>query len=268
MIQTHLLKLEPPYQIIACKGEIGVQIATLIVTEETRGENGEYGITTHSHPVVSYVEKPTISKRISDSGDDNDGEIDALVVHNGEGVVWDKVECYQTTLVSLTDQKDRKMSCMDFCILAAPMLEETAFGGKWRGHQIAQFLSKVDDMGFTIINDEERECEITLNVSKGYYVHHDGKMVIDGMDMTYPMPVPIMDPKEMLGWYRRIVRQYNIIFGEDLTFHFRSLYEPPYKEDFLDEDFDPENLTPEQKICNEIADLLRHTNLNPTRRNG
>ena len=62
--------------------------------------------------------------------------------------------------------------------------------------------------------------------------------------------------------------QYNIIFGEDLTFHFRSLYEPPYKEDYLDDDFDPENLTPEQKICNEIADLLRHTNLKPTHRNG
>lgn len=268
MIQTHLLKLEPPYQIIACKGEIGVQIATLIVTEETRGENGEYGITTHSHPVVSYIEKPVVSQRIGNSGDDYDGEIDALVVQNGEGVVWDKVECNQTTLVSLTDQKNRKMSCQDFCNLAAPMLEEIAFGGEWRGHRIADFHSKVEDMGFTIMNDEERECEITLKISKGFYVHHDGKIIIDGMDTIYPMPVPIMDPTEMLGWYRKIVRQYNIIFGEDMTFHFRSLYEPPYKEDYLDDDFDPENLTSEQKICNEIADLLRHTNLKPTHRNG
>ena len=268
MIQTHLLKLEPPYQIIACKGEIGVQIATLIVTEETRGENGEYGITTHSHPVVSYIDKPTISQIIADFDDDYDSMIDALVAQNGEGVVWDKVECNQTTFVSLTDQKDRKMSCLDFCCLAAPMLEEIAFGGEWKGHRIVDFQSKVEDMGFTILNDEERDYEITLNISEGYYVNHDGKMIIDGMDMIYPMPVPIMEPQKMLDWYRRIVRQYNIIFGEDLTFHFRSLYEPPYKEDYLDEDFDPENLTPEQKICNEIADLLRHTNLNSTRKNG
>ena len=26
MIQTHLLKLDPPYQIIACRGEVGVQM--------------------------------------------------------------------------------------------------------------------------------------------------------------------------------------------------------------------------------------------------
>ena len=64
MIQTQLLKLDPPYQIVACKGEIGIQIATLIVTEETRGENGEYGITTHSHPVVSNVNKADTHSRL------------------------------------------------------------------------------------------------------------------------------------------------------------------------------------------------------------
>ena len=261
MIQTHLLKLQPPYQIIACKGEIGVQIATLIVTEETRGENGEYGITTHSHPVVSYIDKQTISQRIDDEKDDY--EIDALVVQNGEGVVWDKVECNQTTLVGMTDQKERKLACEDFCSLVAPMLEEIAFGGEWKGHRISDFQSKVEDMGFSIMNVEERDIEITLGVSKGYYIHHDDKLLIDGMDLIYPMPVPIMDPKEMLGWYRKIIRQYNIIFGDDLTFHFRSLYESPFAEHFTDEDFDPEHLTPEQKICNELAELLRNTNLRP-----
>ena len=43
-MQSHLLKLEPPYQIIACRGEIGVQIGTLIVMEETCGDDGKYGI--------------------------------------------------------------------------------------------------------------------------------------------------------------------------------------------------------------------------------
>ena len=42
-MQSHLLKLEPPYQIIACRGEIGVQIGTLIVMEETCGDDGKYG---------------------------------------------------------------------------------------------------------------------------------------------------------------------------------------------------------------------------------
>ena len=64
MIQTHLLKLDPPYQIIACRGNVGMQIATLVVTEETRDEQGGYGITTHSHPVVTYVDKPLVKKRL------------------------------------------------------------------------------------------------------------------------------------------------------------------------------------------------------------
>ncbi len=55
MIQTQLLPLRPPYQIIAACGYVGLQVATLIVTEETRDETGSYGITTHSHPVVNYA---------------------------------------------------------------------------------------------------------------------------------------------------------------------------------------------------------------------
>lgn len=34
MIQTQLLRLEPPYQIIAAGGNVGIQVATLIVTED------------------------------------------------------------------------------------------------------------------------------------------------------------------------------------------------------------------------------------------
>ena len=34
MIQTQLLKLDPPYQIISANGYVGIQVATLIVAEE------------------------------------------------------------------------------------------------------------------------------------------------------------------------------------------------------------------------------------------
>lgn len=41
MIQTHLLKLDPPYQIIHAGGEVGLHIATLIVTKESKTKDGE-----------------------------------------------------------------------------------------------------------------------------------------------------------------------------------------------------------------------------------
>ena len=40
MIQTHLLKAEPPYQIISAAGQVGIQVATLIVTEDKSTEEG------------------------------------------------------------------------------------------------------------------------------------------------------------------------------------------------------------------------------------
>ena len=41
MIQTHMLKLAPPYQIIHAGGEVGLHIATLVVTKESETEDGK-----------------------------------------------------------------------------------------------------------------------------------------------------------------------------------------------------------------------------------
>ena len=75
------------------------------------------------------------------------------------------------------------------------------------------------------------------------------------------MPVPVMEPEKMLSWYRKLIRQYNIILGSSIRFSFRSRYEPPYDNNYLPDDFDPDNLTPGQKACNEVVKLLRNTDL-------
>ena len=90
MIQTHLLPLQPPYQIIAAGGHVGLQVATLIVTEETRGKDDAYGITTHSHPVVNYALKQLAL-------DDKDPTLYSQRRKyenylSPEGAVWDKAE--------------------------------------------------------------------------------------------------------------------------------------------------------------------------------
>ena len=142
MIQTHLLKLDPPYQIITCRGEVGMQIATLVVTEETRDEDGNYGITTHSHPVVTYVDKQLKKQPDSDSF-----ENDPALIACGEGVVWDKVEVNGTSLVCMSDQTERKLTSYGFCRLATEMLENIALSGKWQGHRLMELGANLMDFG-------------------------------------------------------------------------------------------------------------------------
>ena len=256
MIQTHLLKLDPPYQIIACRGEVGMQIATLVVTEETRDEDGNYGITTHSHPVVTYVDKQLKKQPDSDSF-----ENDPALIACGEGVVWDKVEVNGTSRVCMSDQTERKLTSYGFCRLATEMLENIALSGKWQGHRLMWLGANLMDFGVTILKEEKSQQEVILALSKGEFIDYGDKEVIDSESMLFPMPVPVMEPEEMLSWFRMIVRQYNIIFGSSLRFSFRSRYEPPYDEDYLDSDFDPNHLTPGQKACNEVVELLRNTDL-------
>jgi len=261
MIQTHLLKLDPPYQIIACRGNVGMQIATLVVTEETRDEQGGYGITTHSHPVVTYVDKPLVKKRLEAEPDSEDYEEDPALIPCGEGVVWDKVETSRTSLVCMSDQTERKLTSYGFCRLATEMLEDIALSGKWQGHRLMELGSNLMDFGVTILKEEEKQQEVILSLSPGQFIHYGDKEVIDRESELFPMPVPVMELERMLSWYRKIIRQYNIILGSDIRFSFRSRYEPPYDEDYLDDDFDPNHLTPGQKACNDVAELLRNTDL-------
>ena len=57
-METQILKLNEPYEYIYCNGSIGLHIATMIVYEANKTENGEYELVTHSHPVVKYRNRP------------------------------------------------------------------------------------------------------------------------------------------------------------------------------------------------------------------
>lgn len=261
MIQTQLLKLSPPYQIITCRGKVGMQIATLIVTEETRDEDGKYGITTHSHPVVTYVDKPLAKKTLETLSDNDDCWEDIALIPCGEGVVWDKVEVNDVSLVCMSDQKERKLKSFDFCRLAKEMLENIALSGKWQGRQLMELHCGLMDFGVTILEEKEKQQEVILSLSPGEFVSYGDKEVVDSESELFPMPVPVMEPEKMLNWYRIIIRQYNLILGSSIRFSFRSRYEPPYDNNYLPDDFDPDSLTPGQKACNEVVNLLRNTDL-------
>jgi hypothetical protein len=62
-----------------------------------------------------------------------------------------------------------------------------------------------------------------------------------------------------------LIRQYQLIFGREKEFYFKSFYEPPYGDGFIADirelGFDPEHLTPAEQACNDIVKLLNETDL-------
>ena len=79
MIHSHYIKLERPYRIIYAKGNVGLQIATLIVVDDQNNPTYK-GIKTYSYPVVSYVGKDAKTKDIPYSdvlatGEWSEGEV-------------------------------------------------------------------------------------------------------------------------------------------------------------------------------------------------
>lgn len=100
MIQTELLKLDPPYQIIYACGQFGIQVATLIVTEETPREDGSYRITAHSHPVVNYGRK---NIGLDENPTDESGHCPLKL--RPEGAVWTDVEIKDIRVLGLLGVK-------------------------------------------------------------------------------------------------------------------------------------------------------------------
>ena len=83
MIQTQLLRLDPPYQIITAKGRVGIQVATLIVVEEKeltrRNITPRTYIEYHSYPVVSYGLKQGLDEQMKYNNNPLDYEADWAV---------------------------------------------------------------------------------------------------------------------------------------------------------------------------------------------
>ena len=111
MIQTQLLRLDPPYQIISAGGRVGIQVATLIVTEDKTTEDGDYAIDTHSHPIVNYGLKQGVEEALKyDNGIDEIAHNRLLARLQPEGAVWNKVEVGDVRVLGLAGAKNEPIS--------------------------------------------------------------------------------------------------------------------------------------------------------------
>lgn len=101
MIQTQLLKADKPYQIISAAGMVGIQVATLIVTEDKTTEDGGYLIDTHSHPVVNYGNKEGLTEELKYFDGYPDQRYNYTNRMQPEGAVWNKVEVRDVHVLGL-----------------------------------------------------------------------------------------------------------------------------------------------------------------------
>lgn len=99
-MQSHFVKLEPPYQIIHYGGVVGIQIGTLIVVGENSFEPKTIDIRTRSHPVVSYVDKHQLKTKL---GKERGNVGIASYYGGGEGNVWSKVEVSDVDVIGIWD---------------------------------------------------------------------------------------------------------------------------------------------------------------------
>ena len=157
MIQTQLLRLDPPYQIISAGGQVGIQLATLIVTEEKTTETGEYVIDTHSHPVVSYGLKEGLVEEFKyGSSYPKDVEFRNNRLQP-EGAVWNKVEVSDIHVLGLAGADNRPVSMDTFTYLVPPSATFMPYYYVWDGKSLTKMFDLLFGFRRVGLRCEKRE---------------------------------------------------------------------------------------------------------------
>ena len=114
MIQTQLLRLDPPYQIISAKGRVGIQVATLIVVNETDMAHNRHGfvknwVEFHSYPVVSYGLKQGLDEQMKYYNNPLDEQAEWAIRRRlqPEGAVWSGVEVKDVRVLGLAGAQNK-----------------------------------------------------------------------------------------------------------------------------------------------------------------
>ena len=124
MIQTQLLRLDPPYQIISAGGRVGIQIATLIVAKEIDMTHNRRGyisgyVEYHSYPVVSYGLKQGLEEEMKYNNNPMDDMASWAIRRRmqPEGAVWSGVEVKDVRILGIAGAKNEPVELPLFAYL-------------------------------------------------------------------------------------------------------------------------------------------------------
>lgn len=124
MMQTQLLRLDPPYQIISARGHVGIQVATLIVVKEM--DDSSFGrrafrgsISYHSYPVVSYGLKQGLDEQMKYHNNPLDYEADWAIRRRlqPEGAVWQGIDVKDVKVLGLAGANNDPVGLEQFIYL-------------------------------------------------------------------------------------------------------------------------------------------------------
>lgn len=165
MIQTQLLRLDPPYQIISAAGMVGIQIATLIVTEDKTTEDGTYAIETHSHPVVNYALK---EEHKDDKQNKEISYRDLFPRLQPEGAVWNKVEISDIYVLGIAGESHSPMKLQAFLNLLPCSKEFDSWERVWDKRQdldVLRMATRLNNVGMVTERLNILDYEHTENKS-------------------------------------------------------------------------------------------------------
>lgn len=153
-METQILKLDRPYDYIFCNGKIGKHIATYIVGETKKDEDGNYSLETHSHPIVQYKDSP-------------------------RGVVWNRAEL--TDCEVLCNEDDMRIDVQKFYLLCVHLASQKAedgddedawgFGWEYSAGEAEPLKEKLQTYGIGF-KSKEKVFEIGVEVGgchEGYF---------------------------------------------------------------------------------------------------
>ena len=226
MIQSHFVRLEPPYQVIFCNGEVGIQIGSLIVVEEKRGPNEEYGLQTHTHPVVSYGSKEMLDFWTSGPHDIwmSDGDF-------VQGAVWEKVEVKDVLVIGLIGtERQGTLNEKGFSELVFRTLENKILQGLSIKNTIYYLNRNLRLIGMAPNFKSFKEVDLEMDLcdfhAVPYIMFHDA-------DYNFQMAIPFDTMPKMKEMVWDLVRDYERLYDKTLkttTWHFTYAWESQLSE--------------------------------------
>lgn len=208
MIQSHFVRLEPPYQVIFCNGQVGIQIGSLIVVEEKRGPNEEYGLLTHTHPVVSYGSKDMLDFWTRGSHD--------IWMSNGDfvqGAVWEKAEVKDVLVIGLLGtERQGTLNEKGFSELVFRTLENKIQQGLPIQNTIRYLNRNLNLIGmaprFHFFEEVDFEMDLCDYQKVPFVTFHDA-------EYNFQMAIPYDTMPEMKRMVWDLVREYECLYDQD-----------------------------------------------------
>lgn len=209
VVSTAYSQATPPFQIIYYNGTLGMQIGTLIVTTQKENtENNEYAISTHSHPVVIYMDKNYQSELVS-SGINWTHSLHFPVM---EGVIWNNVEVRDVTTICFSNNS--KLDWNYYCTMLWRLTKvcEERFSEKFPLSIVPNYLmNALIPYGVQVTPPAPGSYEI--NLYKKTVAEGRGNVIYSAINDILPIYCPYKSNKMLHNNLKTIMMNYCITIG-------------------------------------------------------